>query len=61
MVVHLTDKGRAMREPLAAMWRVLEEISTQYLSTRQIKAFVDTAWAVVAAINGRDQTQQQPT
>jgi DNA-binding MarR family transcriptional regulator len=21
MVVHLTDKGRAMREPLAAMWR----------------------------------------
>ena len=26
MVVRLTDKGRAMREPIAAMWRALEEV-----------------------------------
>jgi DNA-binding MarR family transcriptional regulator len=61
MVVHLTDKGRALREPVAAMWRDLEEISTQRLSAQQAESFVRTAYAVVDSINGRTSPQEQPT
>ncbi|MDG9714791.1 MarR family winged helix-turn-helix transcriptional regulator [Streptomyces sp. DH10] len=53
MVVHLTDKGRAMREPLAAMWRALEETSAQNLSAQQAEAFVRTAYAITDAITSR--------
>jgi DNA-binding MarR family transcriptional regulator len=53
MVVHLTDKGRAMREPLAAMWRALEEISALNLSAQQAESFVRTAYAIADAINSR--------
>ncbi|WP_406435734.1 MarR family winged helix-turn-helix transcriptional regulator [Streptomyces sp. NBC_00631] len=53
MVVHLTDKGRAMREPLAAMWRALEETSAVNLSAQQAESFVRTAYAIADAINGR--------
>jgi MarR family transcriptional regulator, organic hydroperoxide resistance regulator len=53
MVVHLTDKGRAMREPLAALWQALEEISARALSHQQAESFVETAYAITAAINGR--------
>ncbi|GGW45287.1 MarR family winged helix-turn-helix transcriptional regulator [Streptomyces caelestis] len=53
MVVHLTDKGRAMREPLAAMWRALEEISALNLSAQQAESFVRTAYAITDAINSR--------
>ncbi|RPF33274.1 MarR family winged helix-turn-helix transcriptional regulator [Streptomyces sp. TLI_185] len=53
MVVHLTDKGRAMREPLAAMWRALEETSAENLSAQQAESFVRTAYAIADAINGR--------
>ncbi|NGO10053.1 winged helix-turn-helix transcriptional regulator [Streptomyces sp. HC44] len=53
MVVHLTDKGRAMREPLAAMWRALEETSAQNLSAQQAESFVRTAYAIADAINSR--------
>jgi DNA-binding MarR family transcriptional regulator len=53
MVVHLTDKGRAMREPLAAMWRALEETSAQNLSAQQAEAFVRTAYVIADAINSR--------
>src|SRR3954451_15983924 len=53
MVVHLTDKGRAMREPLAAMWRALEETSALTLSAQQAESFVRTAYAIADAINGR--------
>ncbi|MFH9060924.1 MarR family winged helix-turn-helix transcriptional regulator [Streptomyces coeruleorubidus] len=53
MVVHLTDKGRAMREPLAAMWRSLEETSAQNLSAPQAETFVRTAYAIADAINSR--------
>lgn len=60
MVVHLTDKGRAMREPLAAMWRELEAISTQHLSTQQAETFVQAAYAVVDAINARAQPPEEP-
>ena len=52
MVVHLTDKGRAMREPLAAMWRALEETSALNLSAQQAESFVRTAYAIADAING---------
>ena len=53
MVVHLTDKGRAMREPIAAMWRALEETSAVNLSEQQAESFVRTAYAIADAINGR--------
>ncbi len=53
MVVHLTDKGRAMREPIAAMWRALEETSAQNLSAQQAESFVRTAYAIADAINSR--------
>jgi DNA-binding MarR family transcriptional regulator len=51
MVVHLTGKGRAMREPLAAMWRALEEISVVNLSAQQAESFVRTAYTIADAIN----------
>ncbi|MFF4346553.1 MarR family winged helix-turn-helix transcriptional regulator [Streptomyces sp. NPDC001530] len=54
MVVHLTDKGRAMREPLAAMWRALEETSARDLSAQQAESFVRIAYAITDAINSRD-------
>ncbi len=53
MVVHLTDKGRAMREPIAALWRTLEEASARNLSERQMKSFLRTAYAITEAINSR--------
>ncbi|MCX5258900.1 MarR family winged helix-turn-helix transcriptional regulator [Streptomyces canus] len=51
MVVHLTDKGRAMREPIAAMWQALEETSALNLSAQQAESFVRTAYAIADAIN----------
>ena len=53
MVVHLTDKGRAMREPIATLWQTLEEASVGNLSPRQAQSFVRTAHAIVEAINDR--------
>src|SRR3954447_19674358 len=53
MVVHLTDKGRAMREPLAALWQTLEEASTQSLSAQQQESFVRMAHSIIEAINNR--------
>ncbi|AXK35994.1 MarR family transcriptional regulator [Streptomyces armeniacus] len=53
MVVHLTDKGRAMREPIAALWQALEEDSVRNLSERQVESFVETAYAITEAISGR--------
>jgi DNA-binding MarR family transcriptional regulator len=57
MVVHLTDKGRAMREPIAAMWRALEETSARNLTAHQAEAFVHTADAIVDAITTRTPAQ----
>jgi DNA-binding MarR family transcriptional regulator len=53
MVVHLTDKGRAMREPLAALWQALEETSARNLSEQQAESFVQTAYAITEAISSR--------
>jgi MarR family transcriptional regulator, organic hydroperoxide resistance regulator len=52
MVVHLTDKGRAMREPIAALWQALEETSVRTLSEQQAASFVETAYAITDAISG---------
>src|SRR5918994_2004045 len=50
MVVHLTDKGRAMREPIAALWQSLEGVSAGNLNDDQAAAFVETAGAITDAI-----------
>ncbi|GAP51870.1 MarR family winged helix-turn-helix transcriptional regulator [Streptomyces azureus] len=61
MVVHLTDKGRAMREPLAAMWQSLEESSARNLSAQQAESFVRTAYAIADAISSRALPQEEST
>jgi DNA-binding MarR family transcriptional regulator len=61
MVVHLTDKGRAMREPIAAMWQTLEETSARNLSEQRAESFVDTAYAITEAINSRALPQEEST
>ncbi|MFI1051731.1 MarR family winged helix-turn-helix transcriptional regulator [Streptomyces griseoruber] len=53
MVVHLTARGRAMREPIAALWQALEETSARNLSERQAQSLVETAYAITEAINSR--------
>lgn len=58
MIVHLTDKGRAMREPIAAMWQALEETSARNLSAQQTESFVRTAYAIIDAINSRALPQE---
>lgn len=58
MVVHLTDKGRAMREPIAALWQTLEEASARNLSEQQTESFVDTASAITEAIHSRALPQE---
>jgi MarR family transcriptional regulator, organic hydroperoxide resistance regulator len=59
MVVHLTDKGRAMREPLAAMWRALEETSARDLSAQQAESFVRIAYAIADALNSRSLPREE--
>ncbi|WP_199752972.1 MarR family winged helix-turn-helix transcriptional regulator [Actinoplanes sp. ATCC 53533] len=59
MVVHLTDKGRAMREPLATMWRTLEEVSVRNLSAQRAESFVGTACAITDAINNRSSSADE--
>ena len=58
MVVHLTEKGRAMREPIDSMWRTLEEITTRNLSPRQAESMMTAADAIVSAINARTKTDR---
>ncbi|MFI1699824.1 MarR family winged helix-turn-helix transcriptional regulator [Streptomyces bobili] len=59
MVVHLTDKGRTMREPIAALWQSLEEISAGGLSEQQTAAFVETAYAITEAITSRPLPEEE--
>jgi DNA-binding MarR family transcriptional regulator len=54
MVVHLTDEGRALHEPIAAMWRTLEEASVRHLPKERAASFVRDAYAIADAINSRD-------
>jgi DNA-binding MarR family transcriptional regulator len=60
MVVHLTDKGRAMRDPIAALWQSLEETSAQNLTRQQVETFVETAYAITEAIGSRALPEEQP-
>ena len=55
MVVHLTEKGRAMREPIASMWQTLEETTTRNLSPQQAESVMNAADAIVSSINARPQ------
>jgi DNA-binding MarR family transcriptional regulator len=61
MVVHLTDKGRALRGPIAAMWRALEETSALNLSKQQAESFVHTAYTITESINSRALPQEETT
>ncbi|SOD61556.1 DNA-binding transcriptional regulator, MarR family [Streptomyces zhaozhouensis] len=53
-VIWLTDKGRALREPLTAMWRALEETSVRGLSPEEVDTFIDIARRIEAALGDRD-------
>jgi DNA-binding MarR family transcriptional regulator len=59
MVVHLTDKGRAMREPIAAMWQALEETSARNLSAQQAESFVRTAYTIADAITSSAAAEEE--
>lgn len=61
MVVHLTDKGRAMREPIAALWQTLEETSARNLSEQQAESLVQTAYAITEALNSRPLPTEKST
>ncbi|WP_320779923.1 MarR family winged helix-turn-helix transcriptional regulator [Streptomyces sp. CRN 30] len=54
MVVRLTDKGRAMRQPIAAMWQTLEEYSVMDLTPDEIEAFTAIAFKIEQAVKNRD-------
>lgn len=58
MVVHLTDAGRALKEPIAEMWRVLEEISVRGLTADQVDAFTTCAYIIEKSV--RDHGRQPP-
>jgi DNA-binding MarR family transcriptional regulator len=55
MIVWLTDKGSAMREPIATMWRTLEEATLRNLSSRQAEDLVAAANSIVESIHNQPQ------
>ncbi|MFJ3671121.1 MarR family winged helix-turn-helix transcriptional regulator [Streptomyces sp. NPDC090106] len=59
MVVHLTDQGRALQEPIADMWRALEEISVRELTTEQAESF--TTWARTIEKSLKDHARRSTT
>ncbi|MFJ4834720.1 MarR family winged helix-turn-helix transcriptional regulator [Streptomyces sp. NPDC088747] len=58
MVVSLTDAGRALREPIADMWRTLEQISVRDLTPEQIDMFTTCARTIEKSV--RDHNRQAP-
>ncbi|WP_037857659.1 MarR family winged helix-turn-helix transcriptional regulator [Streptomyces sp. NRRL S-340] len=58
MVVHLTDAGRALQEPIADMWRTLEQASVRDLTPDQIEAFTTCARIIEKSV--RDHSRQPP-
>jgi MarR family transcriptional regulator, organic hydroperoxide resistance regulator len=54
LVVSLTDKGRAMREPLRGMWAELERVSVRDLDATAVRTFIDLAHTIQAAVVRRD-------
>lgn len=51
--VRLTQKGRAMREPLEAMWAELEHTSVRHLDAPAVERFVDASHAIRRGIVAR--------
>ncbi|MDT0411477.1 MULTISPECIES: MarR family winged helix-turn-helix transcriptional regulator [Streptomyces] len=58
MVVHLTDAGRALQEPIADMWRTLEEISVRDLTSDQVQSFTTCARIIEKSV--RDLSRRPP-
>jgi hypothetical protein len=58
MVVHLTDAGRALKEPIAEMWRALEQISVRDLTADQVDVFTTCAYIIEKSV--RDHSRQPP-
>jgi DNA-binding MarR family transcriptional regulator len=52
-LVRLTDRGRALREPIEAMWSALEKISVQGLSADEIESFIALAQVIEKSIADR--------
>ncbi|KAB8196334.1 MarR family transcriptional regulator [Nonomuraea phyllanthi] len=52
--VWLTDRGRAMREPIEAMWATLEEMSTRNVDEEAIRSFIATARTIEDSISTRE-------
>lgn len=58
MVVHLTDAGRALQEPITDMWRTLEQISVRDLTPEQVELFTTCARLIETSV--RDHARQVP-
>ncbi|CAL9662304.1 MarR family transcriptional regulator [Streptomyces sp. Tu 3180] len=58
MVVRLTDAGRALKEPIAGMWRSLEQVSVRDLTPDQVEVFTTCARIIEKAV--RDRSRQSP-
>ncbi|MFF6912795.1 MarR family transcriptional regulator [Streptomyces sp. NPDC012466] len=56
MVVHLTDAGRALQEPIADLWRTLEQVSVRDLTPDRIQAFTTCAHIIERSV--RDHSRQ---
>jgi DNA-binding MarR family transcriptional regulator len=52
-LVRLTDQGRALREPIEAMWSTLERTSVQGLSADEVESFIALAQVIEKSIAGR--------
>jgi len=59
--VWLTDRGRAMREPIEAMWARLEEISTRDLDDQAISSFIATARTIENSVSDRGRKESNRT
>ncbi len=56
--MRLTDKGRTTREPLQAMWSVLERTSAQGLDAEAVDTFITLAKTIEQEITDRDTTDE---
>ncbi|MEU5694123.1 MarR family transcriptional regulator [Actinosynnema sp. NPDC020468] len=58
LVVSLTAKGRALREPIGRMWARLEEVTAGGLDAAQIGTFAGLARTITRSIDDRDTTEE---
>lgn len=58
--VWLTERGRAMREPLRAMWSRLEQVTAGDLDPKTTKSFIEVAGRIEHAITSRDRDPGPP-